>query len=319
MQAGGCCGIEPSRWRRKIGILPAGGVRDASVCTGTAGMRHGRTRFDGGCGAVFAIPGYLFRRRSLPRYGAPAWAAHARRASARGASGNTAKTLFTGSIGCKRDENERLSGTVIPDQRTYRNAAQQVGGATPAHTGAKSVRTSGAVSVPAAVATGPGGGTPSQRHSLNGIADRACGYLLGVPHEKPDNALHGGVDLSFGCRTRSCSATKLRRHTQLLHHDPGLDDAGFPQRRGQGQAGLRLCPLCALDGFHHPGAGARDRHCPRPEGLTDTLGVGRRRNETWSGPVRRWHDAGTGNPTSRLGPAGKRNAVRLGASRHTTP
>jgi long-subunit fatty acid transport protein len=66
--------------------------------------------------------------------------------------------------------------------------------------------------------------------------------------------------------------------------------------------------------FNISPTGAPNLVAYQKDSITYTLGVGRRFNENWSGSLSISHDTGNGNPTSNLGPIGKRNSIGVGVS-----
>lgn len=256
-------------------------------------------------------------------------------------TGNIANSYFTGAIGYKADINDKLSYAIILDQPIGADVVYPAGsalatlsgelkstaltgvmrykfdGGVSAYAGLRSVWTSGSVSIPAAVVGALGG--PAAEYVLTSNTDQAFGYLVGVAYEKPEIALrvaltyqsevkHGfTAQESFGgapVPATSFSTTIPDSLTLDFRSGVAKDTLVFGSVRWVNWKDFVIpAPALGVNIVSYP-----------ENSMTYTLGVGRRFNENWSGSVSLSHDTATGNPTSNLGPVGKRNSIGLGVS-----
>lgn len=254
---------------------------------------------------------------------------------AAGPSGNIARRFTTGSFAFKGDINEQLSYALILDQPfgadTLYPLVTTLGGASgkidntmltgvmrykldggfSAYAGLRSSWTSGSVSLPG--------------YTMSTNRDQAWGYLLGVAYEMPEIALrvaltynskikHGfnavetvtgapGSPFSTTFNTNIPASVNLEFQTGIAE-----DTLAFGSVRWVNWKDFDINPPVYDSGNPFPLVEYQKNS------VTYTLGVGRRFNENWSGSISVSHDTGNGNPTSNLGPTGKRNSIGLGAS-----
>lgn len=269
-------------------------------------------------------------------YGAPRVSGNAP-----GPTGNIARSFFTGSIAFKGDINDQLSYALILDQPfgadvLYpRGTAAQLSGATAkisnttltgilrykfgngfsAHAGLRSSWTSGSVSLPAPF-----------NYTMSTNTDQAWGYLVGVAYEKPEIAMRvaltyqSSIKHSFNATetgpfvpgtNQTTFSTKIPESLNL-EFQTGIAENTllFGSVRWMKWKDFEIAPpqYMASPFISDPLVAYQKNS------VTYTLGVGRQFNENWSGSVSLSHDTGNGNPTSNLGPTGKRNSIALGAS-----
>lgn len=276
-------------------------------------------------------------------YGRPSLSGNVAAGFGGAATGNIGKSFFTGSIGYKADINDALSYALILDQPigadVFYPAGSPLGtlgaelksnavtgilrysfdGGISAYAGLKSVWTSGEVAIPAGVVGALGG--PAARYTLGSNTDQAFGYLLGVAYERPEIALRVALTYQSAIK-HSFSAQETFGGVALPV--PAQFDTTIPEsvtldfRSGIATDTLVFGSIRWVNwtDFVIPAPALANRAIVSyPEdSVTYTLGVGRRFNEQWSGSISLSHDTGTGNPTSNLGPVGKRNAIGLGVS-----
>ncbi|MBN2760608.1 MAG: hypothetical protein JXQ79_08920 [Rhodobacteraceae bacterium] len=259
------------------------------------------------------------------------------------ATGNIANNFFTGAIGYKADLGDNWSYAITVDQPIGADVVYPAGsalaalggeikstaltamlrykfhGGFSAYAGLRSVWTSGTVAIPAPVVGALGG--PAAAYSLTSNTDQAFGYMLGVAYEKPEIALRVSLTYSsavkhtftaqeaFGGVPLPAAATFTTNIPESLTLDfrsgVAKDTLVFGSVRWVNWKDF-VIPAPAL-------AGRAIVSYPE-NSMTYTLGVGRKFNDTWSGSLSLSHDTGTGNPTSNLGPIGKRNSIAMGVS-----
>lgn len=257
---------------------------------------------------------------------------------AAGPSGNIARRFTTGSFAFKGDINEQLSYALILDQPfgadTLYPLGTTLGGASgkidntmltgvmrykldggfSAYAGLRSSWTSGSVSLPG--------------YTMSTNRDQAWGYLLGVAYEMPEIALRvaltynskikhsfnaleqvavpgvGIVPFNSNFNTNIPASVNLEFQTGVAE-----DTLVFGSVRWVNWKDFDILPPVYQSDPARPPLVAYQKNS-----ITYTLGAGRRFNENWSGSISVSHDTGNGNPTSNLGPTGKRNSIGLGAS-----
>lgn len=252
-------------------------------------------------------------------------------------TGDIANSFFTGSIGYKADLGDNWSYAIILDQPIGANVlypgVSALGGLSgeikstaltgvlrykfdggfSAFAGLRSVWTSGTVAIPAIPTIIPA------PYTLSSNTDQAFGYLLGVAYEKPEIALR--VSLTYQ------SAVKHDFEIQETFGGAALAPTSFstniPEsvtldfRTGVAKDTLVFGSVRWVNWkdfvIPAPALGTDIVSYPK-NSTTYTLGVGRKFNDTWSGSLSLSHDTGAGNPTSNLGPIGKRNSIGLGVS-----
>ncbi|MGY6696466.1 MAG: OmpP1/FadL family transporter [Roseinatronobacter sp.] len=253
-----------------------------------------------------------------------------------GPSGNIARSFTTGSLSFKGDLNQQLSYALILDQPFGADTLYPVGttlggasgkidnttltgvirykfdGGFSAHAGLRSSWTSGSVALPG--------------YTMSTNRDQAWGYLLGVAYEMPEIALR--VALTYNSRIKHSfnavetvagdppSTFNTSFNTNIpasvnLEFQTGIaeDTLAFGSVRWVNWKDFDILPPVYQSDATRPPLVAYQKNS-----ITYTLGVGRRFTENWSGSVSLSHDTGNGNPTSNLGPTGKRNSIGLGVS-----
>lgn len=256
-------------------------------------------------------------------------------------TGNIANGYFSGSIGYKADINEKLSYAIILDQPIGADVVYpagsalatlsgeikstaltgvlryKFGGGVSAYAGVRSVWTSGAVSIPAAVVGALGG--PAADYVMTSNTDQAFGYLVGVAYEKPEIALRVALtyqsEVKHGFTAQESFGGAPLPATGFTTTIP--DSLTLDVRSGVAKDTLVFGSIRWVNwkDFVIPAPALGVNIVSYPENsVTYTLGVGRKFNENWSGSVSVSHDTGTGNPTSNLGPVGKRNSIGVGVS-----
>lgn len=182
-----------------------------------------------------------------------------------------------------------------------------------AYAGLRSVWTSGAVSIPALPPAVPAA------YTLNSNTDQAFGYLLGVAYEKPDIALrvsltyHSAIKHDFDVQ-ETFGGVPLAP-TTFSTNIPESVTLDFQTGVAEGTLVFGSVRWVNWKDFVIPAPALGTNIVSYPKNSTTyTLGVGRKFNETWSGSLSLSHDTGTGNPTSNLGPIGKRNSIGVGVS-----
>ncbi|NBB96723.1 MAG: hypothetical protein GVY34_00905 [Alphaproteobacteria bacterium] len=253
-------------------------------------------------------------------------------------TGNIANSFFTSSISYKADLNDNWSYALILDQpfgadTLYPGSAlagslgkidnvmltgvmrYKFGNGFSAYAGLRSSWTSGEVSLPFL-----------SGYTMSTNTDQAFGYLLGVAYEKPEIALR--VALTYNSKLRHKFAA-----TENIGVAPGPIPTTFRTNIPQSvnlefQTGVAENTLAfgsirwanwkdfeINPSFYDSLPQTQDPLVAyQKNSVTYTLGVGRRFNENWSGSISVSHDTGNGNPTSNLGPTGKRNSIGIGAS-----
>jgi len=256
-------------------------------------------------------------------------------------TGNIARNFFTGAIGYKADINDKLSYAIILDEPIGADVVYpagsalatlsgeiksksltgvlryKFGGGMSAYAGLRSVWTSGAVSIPAAVVNGLGG--PATDYVMASNTDQAFGYLVGVAYEKPEIALRVSLtyqsEVKHGFTAQESFGGAPLPATVFTTTIP--DSLTLDVRSGVAKDTLVFGSIRWVNWkdfvISAPALGANIVSYPE-NSVTYTLGVGRKFNENWSGSLSLSHDTGTGNPTSNLGPVGKRNSIGLGVS-----
>lgn len=253
------------------------------------------------------------------------------------ATGNIANSFFTGSIGYKADLGDNWSYAIIVDQPIGADvlypAVSPLGtlsaelkstaltgvlrykfdGGFSAYAGLRSVWTSGTVAIPAIPTIVPA------PYTLSSNTDQAFGYMLGVAYEKPEIALR--VSLTYNSAvTHDFDVQETFGGAPLA---PTAFSTNIPEsltldfRSGVVENTLVFGSVRWVNWkdfvIPAPALGTTIVSYPK-NSMTYTLGVGRKFNENWSGSISLSHDTGTGNPTSNLGPIGKRNSIGLGVS-----
>ena len=256
-------------------------------------------------------------------------------------TGNIAKSFFTGAIGYKADINDKLSYAIIFDEPIGADVVYpagsalatlsgeikskaltgvlryKFGGGVSAYAGLRSVWTSGAVSIPAAVVSAPGG--PAADYVMTSNTDQAFGYLVGVAYEKPEIALRVALtyqsEIEHGFTAQESFGGAPLPATGFSSTIP--DSLTLDFRSGVAKDTLVFGSVRWVNWkdfvIPAPALGVNIVSYPK-NSITYTLGVGRKFTENWSGSISVSHDTGTGNPTSNLGPVGKRNSIGLGVS-----
>lgn len=253
-----------------------------------------------------------------------------------GGTGNVARRFVNGSLAFKGDINEQLSYAIILDQPFGADSLYpagsllsglsgkvdntmltgvlryQFGNGFSVHGGIRSSWTSGAASLPAAIGA----------YTLSTNTDQAWGYLLGVAYEMPEIAMR--VALTYNSSIKhSFTATETlggaavapqNRFTTKLPESVNLE---FQTGIAEDTLLFGSVRWVKWRDFVIPAPGnpaLASLVAYQKNSMTYTLGVGRRFNENWSGSVSISHDTGNGNPTTNLGPIGKRTSLGLGAS-----
>ena len=256
-------------------------------------------------------------------------------------TGNIAKSFFTGAIGYKADINDKLSYAIIFDEPIGADVVYpagsalatlsgeikskaltgvlryKFGGGVSAYAGLRSVWTSGAVSIPAAVVSALGG--PAADYVMTSNTDQAFGYLVGVAYEKPEIALRVALtyqsEIEHGFTAQESFGGAPLPATGFSSTIP--DSLTLDFRSGVAKDTLVFGSVRWVNWkdfvIPAPALGVNIVSYPK-NSITYTLGVGRKFTENWSGSISVSHDTGTGNPTSNLGPVGKRNSIGLGVS-----
>lgn len=266
-------------------------------------------------------------------YGAPRVSGRLPAALGGAATGNISQNFFSGSISYKSDLNEKLSYAVILDQpfgadtlypagSALANASGNISNTTltgvlrykfdggfSAYAGIRSSWTAGKVSLPG--------------YTMSTNTDQAFGYLVGVAYEKPEIALR--VALTYNSKIKH-SFNALERPGALsfnttfattipeslnLEFQTGVAEGTlvFGSVRWVNWKDFRIAPPVYQTNPATPTLVAYAKNS-----VTYTLGVGRRFSENLSGSVSIAHDTGNSNPTSNLGPIGKRNSIGVGVS-----
>lgn len=263
-----------------------------------------------------------------------------------GATGNIARSFFTGSMAYKADINENLSYAIILDQpfgadvqyptgtnATLTGATGKVkntsltgvlrykfGNGFSAHAGLRSSWTSGSVDLPAL------------QYTMTTNTDQAWGYLVGVAYEQPAIALRVALTYQSSIK-HTFNATESGPAFPPFVPDPGRNQTMFSTKIPESlnlefQTGIAEDTLLfgsvrwvkwkdfeiAPEQFMASPLAEAPLVGYQKNSVAYTLGVGRRFNENWSGSISLSHDTGNGSPTSNLGPTGKRNSIALGAS-----
>lgn len=248
------------------------------------------------------------------------------------ATGNIARNFLSGSVAYKADVNEKLSYAIIMDQPFGADTLYPVGsalgtasgkiknttltavmrykfdGGFSAFAGIRSSWTSGVVSLPALP---PAIAAP---YRMTAATDQAFGYVVGVAYEKPEIALR--VALTY--------SSKIKHQLDQVVNNAPLPafTTNIPQSVNlEFQSGVAANTLVFgsirwvdWTDFNISPAGFPNLVAYQKDSITYTLGVGRKFNDTWSGSVSVAHDTGNGNPTSNLGPIGKRTSLGMGVS-----
>ncbi len=252
-------------------------------------------------------------------------------------SGNIARRFTTGSLALKSDINENLSFALILDQPFGADTLYPMGtplggargkidnttltgvmrykfdGGFSAHAGLRSSWTSGRVSLPG--------------YDMSTNTDQAFGYLLGVAYEMPEIALRVALTYNSKIKHSFNALEEVATPAGVVPFDTSFN-TNIPQSVNlEFQTGVAEDTLVFgsvrwvnwKDFSIEPTVYQSDPATPplvayQKNSVTYTLGVGRRFNENWSGSVSLSHDTGNGNPTSNLGPTGKRNSIGLGVS-----
>ena len=243
------------------------------------------------------------------------------------ATGDIAKSFFSGSFSYKADLNEKFSYAIILDQpygadvlypagSPLANSSGKIsntmltavgrykfGNGFSAFAGVRSSWTSGSVTqvFPAA-------------YTMVASRDQAFGYLLGVAYEKPEIALR--VALTYSSKIKH----KLS-HTEN-GAPAGIINTNIPQSVNlEFQSGVAADTLVFgsirwvdWTDFNISAASRPNLVAYQKDSITYTLGVGRKFSDKLSGSVSLSHDTGNGNPTSNLGPIGKRTSLGVGLS-----
>lgn len=251
-------------------------------------------------------------------------------------TGNIARSFANGSLSFKGDINEQLSYAIILDQPYGASALYPAGNALSgmsgkvdnttltgvlrykfgngfsAHAGLRSSWTSGEASLPAAL--GP--------YTLNTDTDQAWGYLLGVAYEMPEIAMRVALTYNSSIKhsftaTETFGGAPVAPQNTFTTKLPESLNLEFQTGVAEGTLLFGSVRWVKWKDFTipapgHPGIVNLVQY--QRNSMTYTLGVGRRFNENWSGSVSISHDTGNGNPTTNLGPVGKRNSIGLGAS-----
>jgi len=255
------------------------------------------------------------------------------------ASGNIARRFTTGSFAFKGDVNEQLSYALILDQpfgadTLYPTRGTPLDGAAgkidnttltgvlrysfdggfSAYAGLRSSWTAGRVALPG--------------YNMSTDRDQAFGYLLGVAYEMPEIALR--VALTYNSRIKhkfdaleqvavpgvgivpfeSNFTTNIPASVNLEFQTGIAENTlAFGSVRWVNWKDFDILPPVYQSDPARPPLVAYQKNS-----VTYTLGVGRRFTENWAGSISVSHDTGNGNPTSNLGPLGKRNSIGVGAS-----
>ncbi len=254
------------------------------------------------------------------------------------ASGNIARSFTTGSLALKTDINENLSFALILDQPfgadTLYPLGSPLGGASgkidnttltgvmrykfdggfSAHAGLRSSWTSGRVSL------------PGYRMSTN--TDQAFGYLVGVAYDMPEIALRVALTYNSKIKHGFNSLEEVQVAPGVFAPFNTTFNTTIPQsvnlefQTGVAEGTLLFGSVRWVnwkDFSIEPPVYQTNPATPplvayQKNSVTYTLGIGRRFTENWAGSLSLSHDTGNGNPTSNLGPTGKRNSIGLGVS-----
>lgn len=254
-------------------------------------------------------------------------------------SGNVARAFSTGTFAFKGDINDALSYAIILDQPfgadTLYPAGSPLGGAYgkvdntmltgvlrykmdggfSAHAGLRSSWTKGAVGLPPIAPIG----LPVP-YTMSTNTDQAFGYLVGVAYEKPEIALRVALTYNSSIKHTFTPAETLGGAAVPTNPDfnvkmPESVNLEFQSGVAEDTLVFGSVRWVKWKDFVIPAPQLGTTLVAYPKNsMTYTLGVGRRFNENWSGALSVSHDTGNGNPTSNLGPTGKRNSIRLGLS-----
>ena len=267
-------------------------------------------------------------------------------------TGNVTRSYFSGSLGFKGDINDQMSYAVILDQpfgadTLYPSDSPLAGSfgkventtltavfryqfdqGFSAHAGIRSSWTKGTADI--TLATPIPGAPPVLDYSLRTQTDQAWGYLLGVAYEMPEIALRVALTYNSSIRhsftatetgvppeAENAFSTRLPQSV-TLEFQTGIaeDTLLFGSIRWVNWKQFDITPP-DYAASENPLAGGAPRGALveyQKNSTTYTLGVGRRFNENWSGSASLAYDTGNGNPTSNLGPLGRRTTLGLGAS-----
>ncbi len=265
-------------------------------------------------------------------YGAPKVSGNLAPALGGTATGNIARSFFSGAISYKADLNPKLSYAIILDQPygadTLYPAGSALGtasgkvkntiltavmrykfdGGFSAYAGLRSSWTSGAVSLPALppVIAAP--------YTMTAATDQAFGYLIGVAYEKPEIALR--VALTYSSKIKH-ELDQVVNNVPLPAFKTNLPQSlNLEFQSGVAKDTLVFGSIKWVDwtDFNISPAGFPNLVAYQKDSVTYTLGAGRKFSDAWSGSVSVSHDTGNGNPTSNLGPIGKRTSLGVGVS-----
>lgn len=253
-------------------------------------------------------------------------------------SGNVARAFTNGSLSFKGDVNEQLSYAIILDQpfgadTLYPDGSPLAGafgkidnttltgvlrykfdGGFSTHAGLRSSWTKGSVGLPQVPAV------PLPAYTMSTNTDQAWGYLLGVAYEKPEIALRVALTYNSAVKhtftpSESIGGVPVPPNPDFTTKLPESVNLEFQSGVAEDTLVFGSVRWMKWKDFVIPApALGTDLVAYQKNSMTYTLGVGRRFNENWSGSVSLSHDTGNGNPTSNLGPVGKRNSIGIGAS-----
>lgn len=261
-------------------------------------------------------------------YGAPRVSGNVVIPPAPGATGNIARSFLTGSVAYKADVNDQLSYAIILDQpfgadtlypvgttlgtssgsisnTTLTGVARySFGNGFSAYAGLRSSWTSGKVFLSVI----PGG------YNMNAPTDQAFGYLVGVAYERPEIAMRVALTYSSKIKHTFDHTVNGAAAGQFSTNIPQSVNLEFQTGVAEGTLVFGSVRWVDWTDFNISPAGVPNLVAYQKDSITYTLGVGRRFNENWSGSLSISHDTGNGNPTSNLGPIGKRNSIGVGLS-----
>lgn len=276
----------------------------------------------------------LFQQGRYVEFGASYVSPKISGAQGAAATGNIGRKYFNGAFSYKADLNEKLSYAIILDQPYgadtlyptaagvfFANSSGKVSNTTltgvlrykfgngfSAYAGLRSSWTSGQAFI------APFG------YTLATNTDQAFGYLVGVAYEKPEIALR--VALTYNSQIKHDLTPTETVGGAPAGPNPAMDIRLPESVNLEFQSGVAKDTLVfgsirwvKWTDFVLPAPALNRILVAYPKNsVTYTLGVGRKFNDAWSGSISLAHDTGTGNPTSNLGPVGKRNSIALGLS-----
>ena len=260
-------------------------------------------------------------------------------------TGNVSNSFLSGSISFKSDINDQLSYAIILDQPFGADTLYPSGSALAGSlgkventtlTGVLRYRLDNNFSAFAGVRSSWTKGTaeisvaPVLAYALETQRDQAWGYLAGIAYEVPEIALRAALTYNSsikhtftttetlnGVVSNQPFSSRLPQSVNLEFQTGVAEDTlVFGSIRWVNWKQFDITPP-AYAASPNP----LEENAPRgalveyqKNSITYTLGVGRQFTQEWAGSVSIAHDTGNGNPTSNLGPTGKRTTLGVGVS-----